>query len=656
MVLFYLNRFGQKLTKMCGIAGIYKFGKSTVDFNEIKKFTDTLFHRGPDGAGYELLNNNLLGLGHRRLSILDLSELGRQPMVFANRYWIIFNGEIFNFIELKEELLQKGISFKTDTDTEVILAAYQIWGKNAFLKFNGMWALAIWDDKEKKLILCRDRFGIKPLHYVFKQNNFFAFASETIAFNELKDFSKKINNDRLLFAIHNPSNLESTGETIYDDIKQLLPGHLIEIDHKYNLQQSCWWNTSEYITINNSNFSKQKEDFFNLFENACKIRLRSDVPIASALSGGLDSSSVFSMINYISKNNHTFNRTPNSWKKAVVATFPNTEIDEKIFADQVVNFLNAEAIYTKPNYQNLPEDILKTTKLFDSISGTPIISVTDVYKAMQLNGIKVSLDGHGGDELLFGYKSSIYDLFDYYLTNGNFLKAEEIATTYSLMVEPNNISKTKEKLLQIIQNHKNRSIFSKLKTRIFDKQNTKKNQKFLNGDYWFNDQKYTNLQQHHKFNSHYPEQLLWEDFFIKHIPYNLRDFDRGAMQHGIEIRMPFMDYRLVCFCFGLPIESKVQKGYTKYILRESMKKMLPETIRLRTNKIGLGAPTSHWFNNQLNEFICDEVSSVSFTNTNIWNARVIKEEVIKRCKEKSWDNFSANKFWNVLNAHIIINK
>ena len=120
--------------------------------------------------------------------------------------------------------------------------------------------------------------------------------------------------------------------------------------------------------------------------------------------------------------------------------------------------------------------------------------------------------------------------------------------------------------------------------------------------------------------------------------------------------MPFMDYRLVCFCFGLPIDSKVQKGYTKYILRESMKNLLPETIRLRTNKIGLGAPTAHWFNNQLNEFICDEVSSVSFANTKIWNAGVIKKEVITRCKEKSWDNFSANKFWNVLNAHIIINK
>lgn len=646
---------------MCGIAGIYKFNKATVGLNEIKTFTDAMFHRGPDGSGYELLYDSSLALGHRRLSILDLSELGKQPMHFADRYWITFNGEVFNFLEIRDELINKGILFKTETDTEVVLAAYLTWGKDAFMKFNGMWAIAIWDDADKKLLLCRDRFGVKPLHYVLQPNNFFAFASETIAFKSLQGFDKKVNNEHLLFSIHQPSSLEPTGETIYQNIKQLLPGHFLEINSDYQITETCWWNTFEHLPQVPQTFEKQKEEFFNLFENACKIRLRSDVPIASALSGGLDSSSVFGMVHHLSKNNSEYSRMPNNWKRAVVATFPNTPVDEKHFADEVIQFLKAEAIYTEPNYSNLVTDIVSTTKLFDSISGTPIISVTDVYKAMRNNGITVSLDGHGGDELLFGYKSSILDLFNFYLEKENYTKAEALAITFSKMGDVNSISKTKDRLFNAIEQHKKRSMFSKIKQKLFNSKANSKTLKTSKSSHWFNDQAYSNLQPNQilkniSTDNNNPEYLLWNDFFVQHIPYNLRDFDRGAMQHGIEIRMPLMDYRLVSYCFALPTDSKVNKGYTKYILRESMKGLMPESIRLRTNKIGLGAPTTHWFNNQLNEFICDEVSSKSFLDTNIWNGEAIKKDVLTLSKEKLWTDATANQFWNVLNAHIILNK
>jgi len=641
---------------MCGIAGIYKFDSSKIKFDEIKTFTDTLFHRGPDGSGYKLLNNDSLALGHRRLSILDLSDLGIQPMCFENRYWITYNGEIFNFIEIKQELIQKGFKFITDSDTEVILASYHVWGKEAFNKFNGMWALAIWDNDKKNLILCRDRFGVKPLHYIFKKDKYFAFASETIAFNKLTFFNKAINDEHLLFSLNQPSALESTGETIFNNIKQLKPGYLLEINENFDIKFINWWKIEQHLIKVSNDFNEQKEMFFNLFSDACKLRLRSDVPIASALSGGLDSSSVFSMINYISNNHKDFTRLPKDWKKAVVATFPNTDIDEKKYADDVIRYLNAEAIYTEPNYSNLVEEVINTTKLFDSISGTPIISVTDVYKAMKLNNIKVSMDGHGGDELLFGYKSSILELFNFYLESNNLNQAEEIAATYANMMSENAIDETKNRLFKSIEAHRKKSVFSQLKKYLLNK--TKKNQlqERMNSSDWFYSSNNYIINNDSDINTVLPEKILWDDFLIRHIPYNLRDFDRGAMQNGIEIRMPFMDYRIVCFCMSLPISSKVKHGFTKYILRESMKNLLPENIRLRTNKIGLGAPTAHWFNNQLNEFLQDEVCSHSFRNIKLWNSNIIKNEVIKRCEEKSWDNFSANKFWNILNAHIILNK
>jgi asparagine synthase (glutamine-hydrolysing) len=648
---------------MCGIAGIYKLDSSFVELTDLKRFTDSMNHRGPDGSGYELLHNNKIGFGHRRLSILDLSELGKQPMYFENRYCITYNGEVFNFLEIRQELTALGYNFATETDTEVIIASYKVWGKDAFLKFNGMWAFAIWDEVEKTILICRDRFGVKPLHYIYKPGVFFAFASETIAFKSLNGFNRTINEDRFLFAITNPSALEPTGKTVFEGIEQLLPGHYIEFKNNNVFEIKRWWNTFDHLPKVSNSPENQIREFFEIFKDACKIRLRSDVTIASALSGGLDSSSVFGMIHHISKTDKSFIRLPDNWKKAVIATFPGTEVDEKHYADQVVNFLKADAIYTQPDYLNLTTQIEKTTQLFDSISGTPIISVSDVYKAMRSNGITVSMDGHGGDEILFGYKSSINQLFQYYLNTQKFDKAKEIAEVYSYMGNAASAEKTRGKLFQLIHQLQNKKFIYKLKDRLIKPKinSVLDSPKIVNLDSWFNkgsigylsprviDEQLKNV-------FSYEESILVKDFLVEHLPYNLRDFDRGAMQNGIEIRMPLMDYRLVCYSFALPTEAKVGNGYTKLVLRNAMKDLLPETIRLRKNKIGLGAPTAHWFNNQLGTYICDEVSSDSFLQSKYWSGNAVKEFVHKTTKNKEWNVGSANKFWNILNAHILIKK
>lgn len=646
---------------MCGIAGIVKFNSDRIQLGAIKSFTDSMAHRGPDGSGYELLNDGKVAFGHRRLSILDLTELGKQPMFYLERYCITYNGEVYNFIEIREELKKQGVNFKTDSDTEVILAAYHRWGKDAFSKFNGMWALAIWDALEKKLLVCRDRFGVKPLHYVHSPGNYFAFASETIAFGFLEGFKKELDDSTFLFSMNNPAALEPTGKTIYKNILQLLPGHYLELNQEKDITIKRWWNTFEHHMEVPKNEEERTQHFFELFKDACRIRLRSDVSVATALSGGLDSSSVFAMVNHLAATDKSYNRLPGNWRKAVVATFPGTDVDEKRYADHVIKYFGSEAIYTQPHYENLAKDIASTTKLFDALSGTPIVSITDVYKAMHLNQITVSLDGHGGDELLYGYKGAVNKLYHYYNKQQLFNSAQEMADIYAYMGDEKDSEATKQKLLDDIARLKGRHVLAKLKDTILmrDKRvSVMDAEAKINLHDWFTTASIENQVPFELFKGVqseflYPESLAVKDFFIDNIPYNLRDFDRAAMQHSVEIRMPLMDYRLVNYSFSLPLKDKLGMGYTKLILRKAMKNLLPEEIRLRKNKIGIGAPTTHWFNNQLNEFICDEVSSASFLQNKYWKAERIKDFVHQRCAERNWDNPSANRFWIVLNAHLL---
>jgi len=196
---------------MCGIAGIWNLNGSSLEMNSLRKFTDSISHRGPDGSGYELLNDSMLGFGHRRLSILDLSEAGKQPMFNENRDLVIsFNGEIYNFIEIRKELIASGEKFSTETDTEVILTAYKKWGKDCLNKFNGMFAIAIWDVNKKELLLIRDRFGVKPLYYLFIPNVIFAFASETIAFKNLSGFNRDVSQKILDISLAEPNIIEGS--------------------------------------------------------------------------------------------------------------------------------------------------------------------------------------------------------------------------------------------------------------------------------------------------------------------------------------------------------------------------------------------------------------------------------------------------------------
>ncbi len=645
---------------MCGIAGIVHFQNKLTD-HDIRSFTDSMAHRGPDGAGYELFESDNLALGHRRLSILDLSEAGKQPMSYAGgRYWISYNGEVYNFLELRSELTALNFQFKTQTDTEVILAAYHHWGKKCFSKFNGMWAIAIFDTHQRHLLLCRDRYGVKPLHYIH-ENDVFAFASETIAFKYLKAYHRSIDEANFSSNCLQYNYTEAENKTFYKDIFQIPAGAyaIFNLQNK-KLNIEKWWDQKQQIEEVPSSYTEQVEKFKYLFFDAIKLRLRSDVNIASALSGGIDSSSIFCSIEDLSKNCNNSIRLPGDWQSAFVNTFPGTSFDERKYAEIVEKHTGKKVHYVSANSDNLVDDVIKSTQLFDAISGTAINCVTDVYKAMYDNSIRVSLDGHGADELMFGYTESARMAYiDSILFRDD--NQDDLAEVYTNMYEPikrvevlERLKAQGRQLLNAKIQSENRFFLKKYLSQI--KQVITKQEQTLTYDDWFT-KPYTN-KSNAIFDFYNRNAVVknWNDFLITDIPYNLRDFDRGSMQHSMEIRMPFMDYRLVNYCFSLPTDAKIGRGYTKRVLRDAMKDILPEAIRTRTYKQGLSAPMANWFNHHLNDFIQDEVRSQSFLSSSFWNGKLVSDFALEKCKLKIWDTESANRFWLILNAHIIINK
>jgi asparagine synthase (glutamine-hydrolysing) len=649
---------------MCGIAGIYKF---TTSLNEsaLREFTDAITHRGPDGSGYHVFEGNRLGFGHRRLSILDTSENGKQPFNYAGNLWITFNGEVYNFIELKKELIGYGYKFTTETDTEVILAAYHKWGTDCFPKFNGMWAMAIYDTKTRELLLCRDRFGVKPLFYLHTPAQF-AFCSETIAFRNLEGYKREFDPAIINYAIDSPNLVEASCRSLFKNIYQVPPGHYIKINTEGRINSVRWWKLTEQIRSVNTNYQKQVEEFHDLFLDACKIRMRSDVSIASALSGGLDSSSVYCMVHHLMKQQLP-DRIPQNWMSAFVATFPGTKQDERRFAEKVEQFLQGKVNYIPTDYSNLERDIISSTQKFDSITATPIICLTPIYKAMSENGIKVSLDGHGLDEIMYGYPASVAEAYYQAIIDDDMDYAHVLEETYAGLFGEEKYTESINRLRNYGQNekrwHREKNSYKQKLKKLFIPSNNHDdlivNTSGLNtyGN-WFpsasSSLNYNPVMRTEKNPfSERGEKELFNEFTVSDIPYNLRDFDRGAMQHGIEIRMPFMDWRLVSYCFSMPQKSKLNGGYTKSVARDAMKGIMPEEIRTRKLKIGLSAPTAAWFNGELSTMLNDITSSSGFLQNNYFNGKVIKQFCEQKNKDKNWSDNEAALMWKVLNFYLI---
>jgi asparagine synthase (glutamine-hydrolysing) len=589
---------------MCGIAGIYNFNGLKVDKGHLKAFTDSMIHRGPDGAGYELMNEGKLGLGHRRLSILDLSDAGKQPFYYKDRYCIVYNGEIFNFNDIRKILISKGYTFVSDTDTEVIMAAYDCYGLGCFDHFNGMWAFALWDEKEKSLILSRDRFGVKPLYYANVSLDNFAFASETRAFKFLNGFTRSINQANYAITIKNNYALEGLGYTIFNDIYQLLPGHYIEIKESQRpIRQKRWYDIRDNIKPVIGQPNERIDAFYNIFRDACRIRLISDVPVATALSGGLDSSSIYSTVNDILKTERN-DRVNKDSQLAVSAIFPGLENDEKEYVEKAVDFTQGEIRWVTTDTSNLISDIERDTELFDAISNVPITAISSIYKGMKRAGITVSLDGHGADEMLYGYLYMVYDLWLDALSQQNNSKAGIYSEVLAGLYHPLNQKRQSDEFAMA-----NRTFLSfKRRLKAFLKKVIGQPENNIT-HYLPLDLPSLSDKPYNFSNLGFDKRMLYYEFFQNSLPSLLRNFDRAGMMNSVEIRMPYLDYRVVEFVFSLPIENKIGAGFTKRVVRDAMKGKMNEEIRQRTFKVGIASPFHHWAEENLQSWLYLKVNS-----------------------------------------------
>ncbi len=652
---------------MCGITGIWNFNQLPIDINELDRFTDSLSHRGPDGRGAFIDKISCIGLGHRRLSILDLTEFGKQPMSYLdNRYHITFNGEIFNFIELKAELKSIGYNFRTNTDTEVILAAYIEWGEECQFKFNGMWSFAIWDSNKRNLFLSRDRFGIKPLFYIHTKD-YFIFASELKAFKFLSaskspDFNFKM--------IANMSNIENSTETILNGVNNLNGGFQINVESSGNLKVKKWWRTKDHVNYQSFSNEEYIDQYKELFFDSCKIRMRSDVSLGTALSGGLDSSAVHCAMGHLNKTNAISNRSPSDWQKAFILNYSNTSHSEVDYAKQVTDFVGSEPIIKDLTFhKDFVDDILKSIYSFEAIQ-EPMIGPWALYKTMREHGIVVSIDGHGGDESLAGYiHHPKVAMFDHLSLFKNKKRFNELCFVLDGFYDG-----------QVSRDLAHNQIDSRLKFYNFILKNKKylKSSSFYNnyfireilelfqsgfkslsknsGDQWrkINRSTYAKNSSDSLHGNKYDSlnRQLYIDFHDELLPRILRNFDRLSMAHGVEIRAPFLDWRLVTFAFSIPSHLKLGEGFSKLMLRKSMSGIIPESIRLRKNKIGFASPMSEWYKNLLKPLVLDSINSSDFLNSEIWNGPFIREYV-ENCYRKN-EMKKASKSWKFIQAMLLM--
>jgi asparagine synthase (glutamine-hydrolysing) len=615
---------------MCGIVGLWNLDHQPVSPAMLECFTDSLAHRGPDGNGFYIDSEANLGLGHRRLAIIDTSDGGRQPMSFGDgRYWITYNGEMYNFLELKAELEQSGYQFKSDSDTEVILAAYHHWGEDCQLRFNGMWAFAIWDRAERKLFISRDRFGVKPLIYYFDEKHF-AFGSEVKAFLALDWFEPDFDPAMVTAALSNERLIEGDERCLLRGLRHLFGGHCLTLRMGEQPKIRRWWNTLDHLEQISQKYDDQVDRFRELFLDACRIRMRSDVPIGTALSGGLDSSSILCGMRHVRNGNNTNERLAEDWQRAFIMTYPGAAIDERQYADQVIDHTGATPIYCTGASEMYLENFDRILFQYEEISDLHL-GPWLVHKAQRENGIVVTIDGHGGDEALGGYPWYVTSAFKDSLTKFSPRRARELVSIMKgLELFPDN-----EFYIKSVQ-----ALFAKATKSNEQRWLLQTPTEFISPAY---EEDRVQIQDRDTL-----FKTLYKDFHFIQLPTNLRDFDRLSMAHGVEVRSPFMDWRLVCFLFSLPAMAKIGGGFTKRILRDALKGILPEPIRTRTRKLGFPNLAEAWTSPRAQEFIRDVVHSTEFRESSVWDGKKIAEELVIAIRDQ--DNETLHQAWIYVQA------
>lgn len=619
---------------MCGITGFLHFDKERkVDGSVIKKMTDAITYRGPDGSGYFIHEN--LALGHRRLSIIDLST-GDQPMFSDDRsIALIFNGEIYNYIELKEELIKAGYQFKTSSDTEVIITAYRHWGIECQNKFNGMWSFALWDDNKKQLFLSRDRIGEKPLHYSTHDNTLL-FGSEI---KSIFEYGVPRIPDTELTEIYLSLSFVPAPYTFFKNIKKLKAGHCLVVTAGQVKEIKYW----DLPAIDEGNMLNDKEaiykNFEMLFTDSLKIRMRSDAPFGAFLSGGLDSSTIVALMAEHS----------NYPVQTFTIGFKEKEFDERHLAKLVADKFGTAHHEYLVEPESFDEALTKIIHHYDEPFGdSSAIPTGHVSKFAAANNVKMVLTGDGGDELLSGYTTYQGEKFSeqYKKLPGWFRKAfpgfvSGISTPFrgSLRYKLNRV--------QDVCRLANMDFESRYLNKVSSidvetiKQMTKGQQvipvedflKEMMADCNYKDSFYKLMYMNLKL-------TLPDDMLVK--------VDRMSMAYSLETRAPFLDYRLIEYMVNVDKKVKMQGYERKSILKKSLAKKLPEPL-LNASKKGFRVPLREWFKDEgFSVELNGLIKTSSFANKEMLQ-KIIDQN---RSGQKDYGNF----IWGCVVLNKILNK
>jgi asparagine synthase (glutamine-hydrolysing) len=591
---------------MCGIAGILGGADGLTILNRMLELQR---HRGPDAGGARSINLHgqmPLVLGHRRLAIVDLSSAGLQPMSDSSeQYYLTFNGEIYNYLEVRAELVALGATFRSDTDTEVLLQAYKQWGVDCLLRFNGMFAFALYDSIRGVLFCARDRYGEKPFLFGFGKG-FFAFASEYKALLQHPGLSLNFDEWRLIRAAHNQSTgLDADRQTVFNDVQQLLPGEAMEVDVRSMAHRT--WNYWKIASVRPRLASDEREvfsEFRDLLVDSVRLRMRSDVPVGSCLSGGLDSSAIVCIARQLLGDDAPY--------QTFTGRFPGTEADEWQWARQVVDATNVVSHVVEPNVEGFVDELpnfLWYNEL--PVGSSSQYAQWNVFRLAKEHGVTVLLDGQGADETLGGYEQyfrqyveSLQQIGD---TERLAREVPEILSRYPLAMTPASRSlrdRTPFSIRHAMSRHLGigTSLLYGMRTRVASAVATE-----------------AKLSQIEDFNP--LTNALMQDTFGRYLTTLLRYGDRNSMSHSREVRLPFCDHRIAEFVVKLPPHLLMGEVQTKRLLRESMRGILPEAIRTRWNKQGFRPPQDLWFRSPaLLSLVRDTFHDQDFANSPYWIA------------------------------------
>jgi len=615
---------------VCGIAGIFNTNGYKIDLlnKKLEVMNKLISHRGPDGSGVWVSEDNKVGFTHRRLSIIDLTENASQPMLAPNGNVIVYNGEIYNYKELKKEL-ESHWKFKTNSDTEVILAAYDKWGENCVNFFRGMFAFAIWDDRNKQLFCARDRFGIKPFYYVFK-DGYFYFASEAKAL--LPFINKDLNYEALKEYLFFQFYLD--GKTLFKDVKELLSAHYLVVSQD-GIKIKKYWEVYYYIDFYHTEkyFIEKLEE---LFDESIRYHIISDVPIGVYVSGGIDSSLVALRTSKYINNLYAFHGKFSY----------SSEYDESFFARKVAQKGGFKLIEIDINYKDFENEIRNIIYHLDFPVAGPGSFAQYMVSKLASQYRKVVLGGQGGDEIFGGYARYLIAYFEQCikaaiegtLNNGNFV------VTYQSII-PNLTSLKNYKPL--IQEFWREGLFDSMDKRYFrliNRAPTLKDE--INWDVVGEYDPFTCFEK--IFNSSnvgkeaYFDKMTHFDFKTL-LPALLQVEDRMSMAHGLESRVPFLDHKIVELAATIPADIKFKDGEMKRILLRTFSKDLPEEVLNRKDKMGFPVPINEWFKVELKDFV--KSLFIDSPERDIINKKVILEKI------KDEPKFG-RKIWGLISLEI----